>query len=232
MFEWLVARAAERQELEVGEAPPGLLDPTERELLAALRFPARRKKWLMGRWAAKRLLVQALARAGRPCALEALTILNEPAGAPYALLEGRRLDWSLSISHRDELAVAAVCTAPQVALGIDLELVLPRDEVLVRDFFAPAEIDVLPPVAGRPRQLGVARAWSVKESVLKALGVGLRLDTRGIVVGDDSPSSRWPPGWAGVAVAVTPWPAEVPQRLLFACWRDEGAFVLSAAVAT
>ncbi|HEX7599393.1 MAG TPA: hypothetical protein VF518_14345, partial [Polyangia bacterium] len=59
MFRHVLAHASEHPALAQGQAPPGLLSPREAEILAGLTVLARRRKWLMGRWAAKRLLGEA-----------------------------------------------------------------------------------------------------------------------------------------------------------------------------
>jgi phosphopantetheinyl transferase len=208
-----------------------LLSPREHELLAGLSFPARRRKWLLGRMAAKRLLCERLA-AERGAAVDAtaLTIENEPSGAPFVLLEGEgRLPWAFSLSHRAELGLCAVCTEPGVLLGVDLEMVEPRDPALPRTFFTLHEQAAV--AAERPGpDLAVARIWSAKESMLKALGLGLRLDTREVEVVGEVSDAGCPEGWRALEVAVgTKVRAKMGGDFKVA-WRDEGGCVLSVAL--
>ena len=146
-----------------------------------LRFPKRRDEWLLGRITAKTLL--------RRCVPEldgiefrCLTIANHPQGAPYALLNGDPLPYPLSITHRAGLAAAAVTTSPGIGLGIDLEWVEERDASFYTDYFTPGESRVLTEVAsGELASIGTL-IWSAKEAMLKALGQGLRVDTRSVEV--------------------------------------------------
>jgi 4'-phosphopantetheinyl transferase len=69
-----------------------------------------------------------------------------------------------------------------VKLGCDLEVVEPRSEAFVADYFTPEEQALVARVSTVARPEIVALLWSAKESTLKALREGLRLDTRSVVV--------------------------------------------------
>lgn len=219
MFHYVLAAASEHPSLAAGQAPDNWLSPREEATLAQLTRLPRRRKWLMGRWAAKRVLVDVLG----PVSARELSVLNDESGAPYVERDGRPLDLSLSISHRGELGLAAVTRAPGTVVGADLEEVLPRELALVRQFFTDAEADAVAR-AERP-DLVINRIWSAKEAVLKVLGVGLRLDTRLIEVGPET-GGEAPEGWRPLAVSL-----RLPvQGRLSLLWRDEGAHVLTVAL--
>ncbi|MBI3183217.1 MAG: 4'-phosphopantetheinyl transferase superfamily protein [Myxococcales bacterium] len=234
MFRWTVTSAAERPELGEGRPPAGFLSPAETDAFSRLLFPARRRKWLLGRWAAKRLLLEELrARDGREIPPTALTIANEPDGMPYAVLCGLgRLAWSFSISHREKWGFCAVSFEPGLSLGADLELVQPREPALVRQFFTEDEAAAVA-AAGPSAEKVLARIWSAKEAVLKSLQVGLRLDTRGVRVGGEgqNETGRWPAGWSPLAVSLAREVAAAAPGAIEACWRDEGRYVLTVALA-
>jgi phosphopantetheinyl transferase len=219
MFHYVLASASEHPSLARGQAPENWLSPREELALAQLTRLPRRRKWLMGRWAAKRVLADVLG----PVAARELSVLNDEAGAPYVERDGRRLDLSLSISHRGELGLAAVTQAPATIVGADLEEVLPRELALVRQFFTDAEADAV--ACAQKPDLVVNRIWSAKEAVLKVLGVGLRLDTRLIEVGPEIDGDA-PAGWKRLAVSLRV-PVQGQVKLL---WRDEGAHVLTVAL--
>jgi phosphopantetheinyl transferase len=88
---------------------------------------------------------------------------------------------TISLSHREGTALCAIARAG-VQLGCDVELVEPHSGAFIADYFHPDEQAWLAriPTAERPRM--VALLWSAKESVLKALHEGLRLDTRSVTV--------------------------------------------------
>lgn len=159
-----------------GDRPKKLdwLAKGERDRAAAMAIPWRREDFLLGRWAAKRLLSSVLGCDPGP----ALEIRAAPSGRPEVFLDGQPLRISLSISHREGLALAAVDDAGK-PLGVDLEAVEPRSDAFVRDYFTVSEIAA---VAAGERNLVANLIWSAKESALKALGVGLTLDTRAVEV--------------------------------------------------
>jgi len=159
------------------EDPTAFLTSLELEKLATFRFSKRRDEWLLGRWAAKSLLRNVPAYQHH-CSRE-LEIRNEPAGAPYlCLADGTVLPGCLSISHRDGLALCALAPSPDLRVGIDLEKIESRTETFILDYFTEAEQAFVERCTAEARALAVTLVWSVKESMLKALRVGLHRDTR------------------------------------------------------
>lgn len=224
MFRHLLVHASEHPSLTLGQAPPAWLSPAEQKIFAGLVFAQRRHKWLLGRWASKRLLTE-MGWGGE------LSILNDQTGWPYALKAGKRLPVCLSISHRGDWGLAAAARAPGVLLGADLETVEDRDAALVRQFFSEAEAKRVE-AAGKERNAMVARIWSGKEAVLKALGIGLRHDTRDIVVGGESAAPAGMEGeWKGLAVTLASVLAvQIAPRRLSLVWRDLGDRVITVAL--
>jgi 4'-phosphopantetheinyl transferase len=161
----------------LGSERPEKLDwlaPGERDRAVAMAIPWRRAEFLLGRWTAKKLLSSVLG-----CAPDhRLEIRPDASGRPQAFLDGRALPVSLSISHRGGLAFAAVDDTGE-PLGADLELIEARSDAFVRDFFTPREAEV---VSRGDREVLANLIWSAKESALKALGEGLRLDTRAVEI--------------------------------------------------
>ncbi len=216
------------QALAGGEPPPGLLSAREQQTFAGLASAARRHKWLLGRAAAKRALAGALAELGRPAPPPAeLVIANEPSGAPYAVgADGTRLPLPISISHRAGVGLCAVSLDPDRVVGADLELVEPRDDALVRQFFDAEEAAAVAGAHGRARTFLVARTWSAKEAALKAVGLGLRLDTREVAVRAAGPGPAGPPFPAGFS----PLAVRLTGQDLPCAFRDDGAWVIVLAV--
>jgi len=162
MIGWL-ARSLE-------DVPPddGWMSPIERARLACLHVPKRRADFRLGRWTAHAALRAASNVTG-------WSVRARDDGSPEALLDGEPAELSLSISHSQGRALASVGPS-HVALGCDLEHVVPRAEALVLDFFDDDERARLP--TNELRDRAVTLIWSAKESALKALRVGLRADPR------------------------------------------------------
>lgn len=157
------------------------LSPEESICLHSMRFAKRRNDWRLGRWTAKRALVANLRLPTDIRALVDVEIHAAESGAPEVFLYGEPADVAISLSHR---AGTALCTVgpPVSNFGCDLERIEPRSEAFVADYFTAAEQTLIERTNLPDRSLLLALLWSAKESALKSLRVGLRLDTRSISV--------------------------------------------------
>jgi 4'-phosphopantetheinyl transferase len=153
----------------------------EIQSLNAMRFLKRRSDWRLGRWTAKCAVATCLSLPMSERALEKIVIRPSPSGAPEVYLGTTSPSLTISLSHRGGTALCAVARCG-VQLGCDLELVEPHSDAFITDYFDLEEQALVArvPEAERPRM--VALLWSAKESVMKALHEGLRLDTRSIFV--------------------------------------------------
>jgi 4'-phosphopantetheinyl transferase len=113
--------------------------------------------------------------------LTKIEIRAEPSGAPKVFLENEPANIAISLSHRSGTAICALADSG-AALGCDLEIIEPRSDAFVTDYFTAEEQAFVNQSQGANRSQLLALLWSGKESALKALGVGLRLDTRSLVV--------------------------------------------------
>ncbi len=204
---WLVRRAADVPEDDLW------LSEDERAVLAGLRLAPRRRDWRLGRWTAK----QAVAAWLGP-SWPAAEIVAAPDGAPEAFVDGQAAPLAISLTHRSGMAACAV--GPDGSyLGCDLEEVEPRSRAFVYDWFTPAERALVESVSPPDRSFVTSLVWSAKESALKAMREGLRLDTREVVV---SPGDRVTDGWTALAVEHTCTGLRMPGS-----WRRLGGLVLT-----
>ncbi len=146
------------------------------------RFDKRQQDWLLGRWTAKQALLELSVLPHADIAR--FEILSAPSGAPIATLDGEPFEAGLSISHSNGRAFSAV-SSESTELGCDIELVEPRSVAFVDTFFTAAEYERVKSAASDYRDTLVTMIWSAKESTLKALRTGLRVDTRSVEVIDD-----------------------------------------------
>jgi 4'-phosphopantetheinyl transferase len=149
--------------------------------LASMRIARRQNDWRLGRWTAKCAVSAYLELPRGHQDLAAIEIRAASSGAPEVFLGVEPLPVSISISHRDGIAVCAVAEAG-VALGCDLELTEPHSDAFVADYFSPDEQAFVAREPAADRSRLVSLLWSAKESALKALHAGLRLDTRSVIV--------------------------------------------------
>jgi phosphopantetheinyl transferase len=231
MFRYRLVHASEFPSLVRGQAWPGLLSPREEIILSRLAIEARRRKWLLGRAAAKNLVRDMSAGGAVPD--QGISVLNQPSGEPFVLVEGKG-GWgrAISISHRSQVGMAAAPLDEAARIGADVESVEPRDRALVRQFFADSEAEMVE-AGSHDRDEIVARVWSAKEAVLKLLGLGLRVDTRGVVVNlAGEPFPGCPANWQSVGVnVIAELPRQSPLDSLRVMWRRELGHVLTVAVA-
>jgi len=157
------------------------LSSDEAGLLSRMRFAKRRSDWRLGRWSAKRAAAAYLNLPCDPHALQEIEVRPAPSGAPQLFLANGAAAVTISISHRAGIAVCAIAMRG-ASLGCDLELIESRSSSFVADYFTSEEQELIShePEEDRPRL--VSLLWSAKESALKALRDGLRLDTRSVVV--------------------------------------------------
>lgn len=147
------------------------LSAAELDAYRALAAPKRRLDWLAGRLAAKKALRLRLSNSIQPPSLAGIEIFNDASGKPFCRVPepcrqaARRL--SFSISHCAQGGLCAVVSGP--AVGVDWEIVAPRAARLLEM--------VLHPTERRPASpLEETRIWTLKEAVLKLLGLGLSCD--------------------------------------------------------
>ncbi len=156
---------------------------TARELvqLNSMRFAKRRAEWQLGRWTAKLAVAACLQLPADLHSLASIEIRPAPSGAPETFLGNQWAPVTISLSHREGKAICAV--APdRGTLGCDLEVIEPHSDAFVADYFTPEEQALVAQGAPADRPWLVTLLWSAKESALKALRDGLRLDTRCVIV--------------------------------------------------
>jgi 4'-phosphopantetheinyl transferase len=195
------------------------LSPAERGVAAGFRIDKRRNDWRLGRWTAKSLVAT---RLGMDLGLESLARIEIRAaadGAPEPVHDEFPLELALSISHSAGLAASAAAPAG-VAFGCDLELIRALRSATVAHFFTACEQAMLAGLEPHDWAVRGTLIWTAKEAALKALRVGLRLDTRSV---EAVPSFEGEPAaWRGLTVTHLP-----DGRAFGGWWRRLGDHVLS-----
>lgn len=157
------------------------LNPSEIAHLSNLRFQKRRRDWLLGRWTAKLAISACRDFPADPASLAQIEIRSSSSGAPEAFSANQRMNLEISLTHRSGQAACAVAEV-DAALGCDLELVESRGTAFAEDYLADSEQEIVSRVHPENRDCLVTLLWSAKESALKSLHTGLRLDTHSVVV--------------------------------------------------
>jgi len=169
------------------------LGPGETLCLSNLRVAKRRADWLLGRWTAKRALAVFLNLADDPGSLTDIEICAAPSGAPEVFVANRPLAITISLSHSSGKALCVLAPS-SAALGCDLERIERRSQGFVDDYFTSQEQTLIEQSSAMDRSALETLLWSGKESTLKALHSGLRLDTRSVIVEPEETPCRLD-GW-------------------------------------
>jgi phosphopantetheinyl transferase len=154
------------------------LTPSERCEHERLPHDARRSDWLAGRLAAKRAVA---ARCG--LAIENIQLQPKPGAAPECQVRRAFGQWtplplSVSIAHRDGVAIAAAADGDTLA-GVDIERAGEITPAQHRYFLAPREKSLTPGI-------DAMLVWMLKEAVWKALGLGSALPFTAVQLAFDS----------------------------------------------
>jgi 4'-phosphopantetheinyl transferase len=157
------------------------LSARESVCLSGLRFAKRRADWRLGRWTAKCAVASFLNLPTDAQGLARIEIRPASSGAPEVFIANEPAAAAVSISHSSGAAVCAVAM-PGVELGCDQEVIEARSDAFVADYFTESEQALVARVGAAERSRLVTLLWSAKESALKALREGLRLDTRSVTV--------------------------------------------------
>lgn len=157
------------------------LSPREKCCLDGMRFAKRRTDWRLGRWTAKHAVAACLNLPTDITGLTDIEVLAAPSGAPQIFLKNLPADVAVSVSHREATALCTVALAG-TSFGCDLETIEPRSDAFIADYCTREEQALIALTPLGHRDLLVSLIWSAKESALKALHVGLRMDTRCVSV--------------------------------------------------
>ncbi len=203
------------QQFEDVPAADRWLSARELAVLDKLNIPKRQHDWRLGRWTAKRVVANCF---GLGDDLAQVEIVADEDGAPEVLLNGAAAGISVSISHSNGFGF---CVASRAAagLGCDIERIESRSDEFITDYFTDEE-------AARcresPEHLALLSTliWSAKESVLKVLRAGLRLDTRSITIKLDTGESG--SGWHRFTAR-----SIRDARCFEGMWRVQQGFVLT-----
>ena len=200
----------------LSDVPPhdNWLSKSERSILATMRFPKRRADWRLGRWTAKRAL---LSYFGNTSGLPEIEIRTAADGAPEAFLRNEPEPVSISISHSEGVGFCVVAPRGN-AIGCDIEIVQPRSEHFVADYFTVEEREYVLQAAATEHPRLATLIWSAKESAMKALRQGLRLDTRSVVVSVDENTEQ--ESWNPLTVRCVD-----SSRIFYGWWRMNGKYV-------
>ena len=130
---------------------------------------------------------------------------------------------SLSLSHSGSRGLCLI-TADETVIGCDIEFIEARSAGFVEDYFTEPERRLIHAAAGARRTLLPTLLWSAKESALKILHEGLRMDTREVEVRLHEPQ---PGPWQRMEIEFL-----AAARVFPGWWREDDGYALTFAADT
>ena len=158
-----------------------ILDAEEQRRAARFVYPVHRERFIAAHAGLRRLLAASLG--ALPEALQ-----FEPTGMQHKpRLQAATLRFNLA--HSQDWAAVAIADGCEV--GIDIEAVRPIEPELPQRYFSAQEQIALAQLTGAEWLEGCFRAWTRKEALLKAIGVGLALPLRefSVSLAPDAPAA-------------------------------------------
>lgn len=148
-----------------------LLDDEERARWSAFRYPGPRRRFALCRAALRTILADHLG-----CPAGRLTFGAADVGKPFCLLDDERVPVSFNVSHSGSHGLIAF--APEGRVGVDVEERSHRRYLdrLIDTVLSPEEQSE---VRGLPQDVKLysfLRFWTIKEAIIKAIGLGHSLD--------------------------------------------------------
>ena len=134
-------------------------------------LPGPRRRFALCRAALRAILCRQLG-----CSNERLSFGSSDHGKPFALVDEEPAAISFNLSHSGKHGLIAL--VPRGRLGVDVEECVPRRDFdeLSEAVFGPHEQSALACVRGRDRVQLFFRLWTIKEALVKALGLGFTFD--------------------------------------------------------
>jgi 4'-phosphopantetheinyl transferase len=149
-------------ELKDVPAEEAFLNPRELKAAEEFRLDKRRKEWVAGRYALKKLATSFFT-----FEMKKMEVRNHPSGKPMLLVPGGT-HLPVSITHSGDYAAAVIALTGE-NVGIDLEIIEKRGVSWAEQSFNKEEIS-------SNAAFFLTELWAKKEAVLKFLGVGLSID--------------------------------------------------------
>ena len=147
------------------------LDESEQARWRRFHYPGPRSRFALCRAALRSLLCSQL-----QCANEQLTFGAARYGKPFALVSRDKASVSFNVSHSGKHGLIAY--SPKGRLGVDVEERLARHdlELLIGTVFGPTEQADLALLQGRHKISMFYKLWTIKEALIKAVGMGFSCD--------------------------------------------------------
>ncbi|SCK42137.1 4'-phosphopantetheinyl transferase [Variovorax sp. HW608] len=167
-----------RVDLDTPPADTGCLSQAERERAGRFVFARDRERFVAAHVALRQLL-----SSHTGIAASELEFVQGEAGKPSLI---RPAGLQFNLSHSKSVALIAIGTAG-AEIGVDVEVLrsMPDADAMAASYFTEAEQRALAALPPARRERAFLACWTRKEACLKAIGLGLGVDTRSFEAGVD-----------------------------------------------
>ena len=147
------------------------LDNEERSRWRRFAFPGPKRRFALCRAALRRILCERF-----DCVNDQLTFEEAERGKPYALVDGEVAGVSFNVSHSGRHGLIAVASSGRIGVDVEERVDNRHIDLISEAVFGPNEQRELAAVKGQEKIATFFHLWTVKESLIKAIGAGFSLD--------------------------------------------------------
>ena len=135
-------------------------------------FPGPKRRFALCRAALRHQLCECL-----DCSNDQLSFEESEHGKPAALVRGRLAPISFNISHSGDHGLLAFASSGRIGVDVEERVENRHIDLLCDTVLGPNERREISTVSGQEKIAMFFKLWTVKEALIKALGVGIALDT-------------------------------------------------------
>ena len=147
------------------------LDDEELSRSREFQLPGPRRRFALCRAALRAILCERLG-----CVNDRLHFGAAEYEKPYTILNGSPAPVEFNVSHSGEHGLIAIADRGRVGVDVEEFSSRPNLEGIIETVFGPDEQRDLELVLGRQKLQLFFRLWTIKESLIKAVGMGLYMD--------------------------------------------------------
>ena len=111
------------------------------------------------------------------CNNEDLRFSDSRQSKPVATVSGKLIQHEFNVSHSHRHALIALSAKGKVGIDVEERVVRHDMDGEIAEVFSPLERETLSNTSGENKVQMFFRLWTIKESLIKAIGKGFRLDT-------------------------------------------------------
>ena len=153
------------------------LDGEELSRWREFQYPGPRRRFALCRAALRALLCERL-----ECDNDRLEFGAAEYEKPFAVLNGSPAPVGFNVSHSGEHGLIAIADRGRVGVDVEEFSSRPNLDGIIETVFGPEEQGELALVRGRRKLRLFFRLWTIKEALIKAVGMGLYMDMSGFEV--------------------------------------------------